>query len=341
MIEAALNAPIANSFGVAAKATKTIILNSEQQLPNLCEASTDGSYLILGGASNILLTKDFDGLVIRNALLGIRINDVGGSRYNVTCGAGENWADFVDIMVAKGLFGLENLSLIPGSVGASPIQNIGAYGVEMQQCFSTLKAFSLITGKKRIFTKQDCAFAYRDSIFKRNDMREWLITEVSFLLDTKPTLELGYGELKTEASKLALERGVTTPSATDVAQAVKAIRRSKLPDPAVLGNAGSFFKNPIVPTELIEQLKRTHPAIPSYPVVSSKTQVKTSAGWLIDQAGWKGFRRGDAGVHKDHALVLVNYGQASGAQIWQLACDIQAGVRDKFGIAIEPEPILI
>jgi UDP-N-acetylmuramate dehydrogenase len=337
----AADAPISNSFGIATKAKRVFELNAVEQLLGLAKATSIEKHLILGGASNILFTQDFDGLVVRNELKGLHVEPLQAGKHKVTCGAGENWADFVDTMTAKGLFGLENLSLIPGSVGASPVQNIGAYGIEMRQCFSELKAFDLTTGRTQTFDTQDCAFAYRDSIFKRPDMRQWLITEVSFILDEKAIIELGYGDLKTEALKLAAHRGQTQPTHSEVAQAVKSIRRSKLPDPAVIGNAGSFFKNPKVSNAKLNDLRTNHPTLPAYPLADDVNQQKIPAGWLIDKAGWKGFRRGDAGVHKDHALVLVNYGSATGQEVWQLARDIQASVNDKFGVLIEPEPIVI
>jgi UDP-N-acetylmuramate dehydrogenase len=340
MYSSIANAPVANSFGIATKANKTVALRSVAELSFVAQAATE-KHIILGGASNILFTQDFDGLVIRNELKGLRIEPMQAGKYKVSSGAGENWSDFVDTMTAKGLFGLENLSLIPGSVGASPIQNIGAYGVEMQQRFSELQAFDLITGKTQTFTHHDCNFAYRDSVFKRADMRQWLITEVSFVLDEKASIELGYGDLKAEALKLAALRGQTIPTHAQVAQAVKSIRRSKLPDPAVIGNAGSFFKNPIVSTERLTALKSAHQTLPAYPIAGDLSKHKVSAGWLIDQAGWKGFRRGDAGVHKDHALVLVNYGSATGQEVLELARDIQRSVSQRFGIEIEPEPIVI
>jgi UDP-N-acetylmuramate dehydrogenase len=341
MFSSIANAPVSNSFNIATTASKTIVLRSMEQLAFVTQAAAQEKYIILGGASNVLFTQDFDGLVIRNELKGLRIEPLQASKCRVTAGAGENWSDFVDKVTAKGLFGLENLSLIPGSVGASPIQNIGAYGVEMRQRFCDLQAFDLLTGKTQTFTTEDCAFAYRDSLFKRSEMRHWLITEVSFILDENAPIELAYGDLKTQALTLAQLRGRTNPNHSEVAQAVKNIRSSKLPDPAIIGNAGSFFKNPIVTDSQLSMLRNQHPAIPTYPIIGDTTKHKVSAGWLIDQTGWKGFRRGDAGVHKDHALVLVNYGMATGKEILQLARDIQASVNTVFGIAIEPEPIVI
>jgi UDP-N-acetylmuramate dehydrogenase len=335
------NAAIDNSFGVAAKANKTVTLQSDQKLDELRRLLLDDKYLILGGASNVLISRDYDGTVVRNQIKGTSIERLNGSLVKVRCGAGENWAVFVDTMVAKGFFGLENLSLIPGSVGASPIQNIGAYGVEMQKSFSELSAFNLTTGKTQRFTKADCAFGYRDSVFKQASMRDWIITEVCFVLNEAAPLELGYGDLKTQAQALATAKGLTNPSAVEVAQAVKLIRTRKLPDPAVLGNAGSFFKNPAVKQDFVAELQALYPSLPIYAIANDTNHLKLSAGWLIDQAGWKGYRRGDAGVHKEHALVLVNYGAASGMDIWKLALDIQKSVLAKFAVAIEPEPILI
>jgi UDP-N-acetylmuramate dehydrogenase len=335
------NATIANSFGVAAKASRTVTLQSDQQLDELRHLLLDDKYLILGGASNVLISRDYDGTVVRNQIMGTSIERLDESTVKVRCGAGENWSAFVDTMVANGFFGLENLSLIPGSVGASPIQNIGAYGVEMHKSFSELSAFNLTTGRTQQFTKSDCAFGYRDSVFKQASMRDWIITEVCFVLSATAPLELGYGDLKTEAHALAAAKGLTNPSAVEVAQAVKSIRTRKLPDPAVLGNAGSFFKNPAVEQSLVAELQTRYPSLPTYAIANDANHLKLSAGWLIDQAGWKGYRRGDAGVHKEHALVLVNYGAASGMDIWQLALDIQRTVLAKFGVAIEPEPILI
>jgi UDP-N-acetylmuramate dehydrogenase len=335
------NAAIANSFGVAAFAKKSISLQFEQQLEPLRQTLLEEKYLILGGASNVLISRNFDGTIVRNDMKGIGIERAGSSTVKVRAGAGENWASFVDAMTAQGFFGLENLSLIPGSVGASPIQNIGAYGVEMHKSFFELIAFNLTHGKTQKFNKQDCAFGYRDSIFKRPSMRDWVIIEVSFLLSEIADIELGYGDLRAEANALAQAKGLHIPTPIEVALAVKSIRTRKLPDPATLGNAGSFFKNPTVEQGIAAALLHTHPSLPIYPIASDPTLRKLSAGWLIDQAGWRGYKRGDAGVHKDHALVLVNYGSASGREIWQLAVDIQKSVWEKFGVLIEPEPILI
>jgi UDP-N-acetylmuramate dehydrogenase len=333
---------ISNSFGVKAHARREIALTSADQLEGLPGAVGSEAVLILGGASNVLFRGDFEGTVIRNRLTGISTRELPiANQVLVRCAAGEPWAGFVDVMVAQGLWGLENLSLIPGCVGASPIQNIGAYGVEVCDRFFQLKAFHIRTGETKVFNKAGCRFAYRDSVFKDPEMRDWLIVEVSFVLDTDPKPTLHYGDLKIRSLVHARSDKRTDPNLADIAQAVKDIRRSKLPDPSVLGNAGSFFKNPIVHQRVIEGLTSEFPGLPVYALAERSDAQKVSAGWLIDQCGWKGHRRGDAGVHQDHALVLVNYGNATGEQIWALASDIQASVQERFGILIEPEPILL
>jgi UDP-N-acetylmuramate dehydrogenase len=332
---------ISNTFGVEAYADRFIKLESTEQLPGLVSILRGSKYFILGGGSNTLFRGDFHGTVVANQLRGIVIKQHPDGTAEVSCGAGENWADFVDYCVEFGWYGLENLSLIPGCVGASPIQNIGAYGVEVCQAILKVDAFSLLSGESRKFSKEDCLFGYRDSIFKRPDMQHWLITSVSFSLSKTPALTLTYSGLRAAAQALASQRGAAEPDAVDVASAVKHIRISKLPDPKVIGNAGSFFKNPVVTVEKATALQLTFGQVPVYPVANDPLQKKLSAGWLIDQSGWKGFRRGNAGVHRDHALVLVNYGQATGNEIWALAMDIQASVQAKFGVQLVPEPIVL
>jgi UDP-N-acetylmuramate dehydrogenase len=332
---------IRNSFGVEAYADRLITLESTAQLATLPTILRGSKFFILGGGSNTLLRGDFHGTIVANELRGIDIYQHPDGTAEVSCGAGENWADFVDYCVKLGWYGLENLSLIPGYVGASPIQNIGAYGVEVCEVISRVDAFSLLSGESKKFSKEDCRFGYRDSIFKQPDMQHWLITSVSFKLSKTVVLALTYSGLKAAAQTVASQRGAAEPTAADVALAVKRIRISKLPDPKVIGNAGSFFKNPVVSLEKATALQLTSPQIPIYPVAANPMQRKISAGWLIDQSGWKGFRRGDAGVHSDHALVLVNYGQATGDDIWTLAMDIQASVLARFGVQLLPEPIVL
>ena len=337
-----------NTFGVAARARALVELSDPADLPAAIEAlSGHRETMVLGGGSNVLFTRDFEGAVLLVRLAGRRALDGGGSSESVVeAAAGENWDAFVRWTLARRLCGLENLSLIPGSVGASPIQNIGAYGVEMRERFESLDAVHLRTGESRVFAAGDCRFAYRDSVFKQPSMRDWLITAVRFRLPTQPRLKLDYGEIREELAR----GGVADPTPEDVARAVCAIRRRKLPDPAVLGNAGSFFRNPIVDAQTARALAAANPGMPVYPAGAEAgasagqgdgAPVKLSAGWLIDRCGWKGRREGDAGVHEKHALVLVNHGRATGAQVLALARRIQASVLERFGVRLEPEPTIV
>src|SRR5690606_1554115 len=277
----------------------------------------------------------------------------------VEAAAGENWHDFVCWTLDQGLGGLENLSLIPGTVGASPIQNVGAYGVEMRERFDSLEAADRRSGERRRLFAEDCRFGYRDSIFKHPEGAHWLVLSVRFRLSRRFEPRLDYGELRAELAAAAAAGGApraapgddaNSPAKLDaraVAAAVVAIRRRKLPDPAVLGNAGSFFRNPVVEAARADALARSHPDMPRYPADDPDPQaghaprVKLSAGWLIDRCGWKGFREGDAGVHDRHALVLVNHGAASGAQLLALAERIRESVRERFGVELEPEPTIV
>jgi UDP-N-acetylmuramate dehydrogenase len=288
---------------------------------------------VVGGGSNLLLTGDIDALVLRMASRGIRITheDCGGAI--VEAEAGEPWHPFVQDMLARGLSGLENLSLIPGTVGAAPMQNIGAYGVEIKDVFHSLVALDRQSGELREFSVQDCAFGYRDSVFK-HEVGRWLILRVRFKLSFAAQLHLDYGPVRQKLQ----EQGVQSPTPMHVSRAICAIRSEKLPDPAVLGNAGSFFKNPVVSAELAERIKQAHPGLVGYPQPDG--QVKLAAGWLIEQAGWKGFREGDAGVHALQSLVLVNYGSATGLQLLNLAQRIQADILQRFGVPLEMEPNL-
>jgi UDP-N-acetylmuramate dehydrogenase len=287
--------------------------------------------LLLGGGSNMLLTADVEALVLRMASRGIRVLEDDGERALVEVEAGEPWHPFVQWTLQQGLVGLENLSLIPGTVGAAPMQNIGAYGVELKDLFVGLTALDRLSGELREFSLDDCGFAYRDSLFKQEAGR-WVILRVRFALSRTAALHLEYGPLR---QRLA-ERGVTAPTAVDVSQAICAIRSEKLPDPALLGNAGSFFKNPLVSVELAQRLGAEHADLVAYPQADGR--VKLAAGWLIERAGWKGFREGDAGVHRLQALVLVNYGQATGQQLLALAQRIQADVLRRFAVELEIEP---
>jgi len=322
-----------NSFAVEARASHFAEAESDQQVREaLAYAEAQQlSLLVLGGGSNLLLTADVQALVLRMASRGIRLLSDDGEQVLVEAEAGEPWHPFVQWTLAQGLVGLENLSLIPGTVGAAPVQNIGAYGVELKDLFAGLTALDRHTGELREFSLEECGFAYRDSLFKRESGR-WLILRVRFALSRSAALHLDYGPVR---QRLA-EQGIDAPTALDVSQAICAIRSEKLPDPAVLGNAGSFFKNPVVPAALAQRLRAEHADLVGYPQADG--QVKLAAGWLIERAGWKGFREGDAGVHRLQALVLVNYGSATGAQLLTLARRIQADIAQRFAVELEIEP---
>ena len=287
--------------------------------------------LILGGGSNMLFHSNFEGLVVKIASRGIEVLNDDGRVLEVVAEAGEMWHDFVIHTLDNGWGGLENLALIPGCVGASPMQNIGAYGIEIKDVFSWLEAINIETGECVKFLLEDCKFGYRESIFKLEEKGKWVIVRVAFRLDRKSELKTGYGALESELSNISKEK-ITH---SDVANAVVKIRNSKLPNPAILGNAGSFFKNPVIDNTLFSDLQLIYPEIPNYSQTDGS--IKLAAGWLIDQAGWKGHNRGTHGVHDKQALVLVNRGGASGREIWRLATDIMTSVEHKFGIKLEPE----
>src|SRR5690606_36643040 len=298
----------------------------------LAEAGRRGLPLLpIGGGSNLLLTGDVEALVLRMASRGLRILADDGQRVLVEAEAGEPWHPFVLWSLEQGLSGLENLSLIPGTVGAAPMQNIGAYGVEIKDVFAGLTALDRQSGELREFGLGECAFAYRDSLFKQQPGR-WLILRVRFALRRGAPLQLDYGPVRQRVQAECRE----APSASDVSRAICAIRREKQPDPAVLGNAGRFFKNPVVPVALAELIRGEHPDLVAYP--AGEGQVKLAAGWLIDRAGWKGYRDGDAGVHGLQALVLVNHGDASGSQLLALARRIPADILQRCRVALEIEP---
>lgn len=326
-----------NTFAIDAKARYFVRVGSEDELRAalLAEEFAGQPRLILGGGSNLLLTRDFPGVVIRIELMGRCIAGCDDGATYVDAAAGENWHDFVLWTLEQGLAGLENLSLIPGTVGASPIQNIGAYGVEMKEMFHELTAIDVATGEERKFGPAACRFAYRDSVFKHEAKDCFVITRVAFRLPNAARLHLEYGEVRGELARM----GVAKPTPRDVSNAVINIRRRKLPDPAQIGNAGSFFKNPLVEHTVFERLHASHPALPHYP--GPDGLVKLPAGWLIEHAGWKGKGLGRAGVHEQHALVLVNRGGADGAQIQALAEAVQDSVEQRFGIRLEPEPMIL
>ncbi|MFK4232648.1 UDP-N-acetylmuramate dehydrogenase [Pseudomonas guariconensis] len=324
-----------NTFGIDVKARYFTQAHDDAQVRQaLAEAiERQVRVLVIGGGSNLLLTGDIDALVLHMASRGRRVLQDDGDRVVVEAEAGEPWHPFVQWSLTQGFCGLENLSLIPGTVGAAPMQNVGAYGVEIKDVFAGLTALDRETGELRDFVLEECAFAYRDSLFKRNPGR-WLILRVRFALSRTLHAHLDYGPVR----QRLLEQGVHAPTAMAISEAICSIRREKLPDPAELGNAGSFFKNPVVTAALAEQIRERFPGVVAYPQADG--QVKLAAGWLIEQAGWKGYRDGDAGVHRLQSLVLVNYGRASGAQVHDLARRIQADIYERFGVELEMEPNL-
>lgn len=326
-----------NTFGIDVKASQFAEADSVESLRSILLKFdfTKTPLLVLGGGSNILLMEDFNGLVIRNQIKGIRIVSESENNVIVEASSGEIWHHLVLWSVERNLGGIENLSLIPGSVGAAPIQNIGAYGVELKDSFHSLEALEIHTGTIRTFTKDECKFGYRNSIFKNEQKGKYIITSVKLSLCKNPVFNTSYGAIQSELQK----QGTTELDVKAISDAVIAIRRSKLPDPAQIGNAGSFFKNPEIEKSHFDVIKEKHPDIVHYPGADGK--IKVAAGWMIEQCGWKGFRDGDAGCHAKQALVLVNYGKASGEQLYKLALKIRQSVQDKFGVTIEPEVNLI
>jgi len=325
-----------NTFGLSAFAKEFAAVHSVDELAEVLSENAGKELFILGGGSNMLLTKDIDALVIHVYIKGKKITNNADGTADVTAMAGENWHEFVLYCIDNNLGGLENLSLIPGNVGTTPIQNIGAYGTEIKDTFVSCEAMEIATQQLRKFTKEECEFAYRESIFKGELKGKYIITSVTFRLTTQNhKINTSYGDIAAELTK----NGIVVPTIKDVSNAVTAIRRSKLPDPKELGNSGSFFKNPIITAEEFEKVYQQHPQMPHYTV--SDTEVKVPAGWLIEQAGFKGSRFGDAGVHAKQALVLVNYGNATGQELLDLSRKIQATVKEKFGIGIEAEVNII
>ncbi len=289
--------------------------------------------LILGGGSNLLFRDDFPGLVIHPAIPGISLADEDDRQVRIRAGAGVWWDDFVRFAVDRGWGGVENLSLIPGKVGAVPVQNIGAYGQEAAAVIDSVTGISLVSGELMDIPAADCQFGYRESVFKKELNGRFVVTSVVFRLEKKPELKISYRDV---AEKLMTRDNITVSTVRDT---IVEIRRTKLPDPAWLGNAGSFFKNPVVKNEKVKELQRLSPAIPVYR--ENEGYSKLSSGWLIDQCGWKGFRRGDAGVHERHALVLVNYGKATGKEIFELSEEIRQSVFRRFGVDLEREVMVI
>ncbi|MDB5125166.1 MAG: UDP-N-acetylenolpyruvoylglucosamine reductase [Mucilaginibacter sp.] len=325
-----------NTFGVEANAAYFVEINHKDEL---AELFLDPQWkamktLVLGGGSNLLLVNDFDGLVIRINIRGIehRINH---NEVFIEAGAGEVWNDLVNFCVTRGYAGIENLSLIPGSVGASPVQNIGAYGVELQDVFFSCCAFEVATGQFKTFTKAGCKFGYRESIFKSELKDLYIIVSVKLQLSLIPHFNLNYGAIEQELAN----RGVTSPTIKDVSRVVSHIRVSKLPDPSTIGNAGSFFKNPVIDAKAFEIIQSKFPEIVNYPV--GNHEVKLAAGWLIEQCGWKGKVVGHTGTWKNQALVLVNHGGATGLEVYTLSSQIIDSVYTKFGVMLQREVNII
>ncbi len=326
-----------NTFGLPARAAWFATITDPAQLAALIQAPgwRDSCHFILGGGSNLILTGDFAGLVLHVRIPGRTLIGEDADAWRVCAGAGENWHEFVRWTLAQGWPGLENLALIPGTVGAAPIQNIGAYGLEVAERFHHLEAVDLATAEPVIFDRAACRFGYRDSVFKGEAAGRYLITAVTFRLPKPWQPRTGYADV---AQELAV-RSIADPTATEIANTVIAIRRRKLPDPAQIGNVGSFFKNPLITAEDFQRFIAAYPDAPHYPQASGA--VKLAAGWLIERCGWKGQSLGAAGVYKQQALVLVNRGGARGAEVLRLARAIQDSVQAKFGVALELEPVLL
>jgi len=331
MISSNVNLKQFNTFGIDVKADKFAAFSSVKELKQLLHEFPDEPKLILGGGSNILFTKDFKGLVLKNEITGFEILKETKKEVIVKSGAGEIWHQFVLNCIDHGFAGIENLSLIPGSVGASPMQNIGAYGVEIKDVFHSLEAYHIESGKVHEFTNKECEFGYRESVFKHKFKGQYIILTVTFKLSKDPDLNTSYGAIESELEK----RGISKPTIKDISETVIAIRTSKLPDPKVIGNAGSFFKNPVVDQKLVDAILEKNPDAPNYPAEKGKR--KLAAGWMIEKAGWKGKTFGNYGVHKLQALVLVNYSDATGRQILDLSHDIIESVNKEFGVILERE----
>ncbi|HEY8511864.1 MAG TPA: UDP-N-acetylmuramate dehydrogenase [Cyclobacteriaceae bacterium] len=323
-----------NTFHIPALARLFVCISSAEEFVELTGTKEfrNNRILILGGGSNILLTADFDGLVVKNEIKGINVVAEDEDTVTLEVGSGEEWHGFVRYCVERDWGGVENLSLIPGTVGAAPMQNIGAYGVEIRETIVHVDTIDMTTGATRRFNNEACAFGYRESVFKNEHKGRYFISSVTLRLTRRNhVINTSYGAIK----DILAQRGVTSPGVKDVSEAVIAIRRSKLPDPATIGNAGSFFKNPSVDADTLEFIRSKTDHVPTFPGEGGLTKVP--AGWLIEQCGWKGVTLGNIGVHKHQALVLVNYGGGSGSEIWNLAMKIRESVKDKFGVTLQPE----
>jgi len=321
-----------NTFGIDVNAKLYADISTESDLISIFSEAVikEEKLLVLGGGSNMLFTKDYDGLVLKISIKGITVKE-DGAEILVTAGAGEVWDSLVKFCVAKRYAGIENLTLIPGTVGASPIQNIGAYGVEIKDVFESCTAFEIATGEIKTFNKADCEFAYRESVFKGKLKGRYIITSVTYRLSSVANLQTHYGAINTELER----RGISEPTIADVSDVVAAIRVSKLPDPSTIGNAGSFFKNPIIDKVVFDKLLSSFPDMPHYPAPDAR--VKLAAGWLIEQCNFKGVVDGNTGTWKNQALVLVNHGGATGQEVYRFSEKIINTVQQKFGVLLERE----
>lgn len=321
-----------NTFGMDVKASRFVEYASVEELRGLWNAEREAvaCALHIGGGSNLLFASDYEGLILHSAIKGYTVVKETEEEVEVRVGAGEVWDDFVAYTVANGWYGAENLSLIPGEVGASAVQNIGAYGVEAKDLIVSVDTFGLETGEECRFMREECRYAYRESVFKQELKGKYAVTFVTYRLKKHPVFHLEYGNIRAELEKQGCQVDLE-----NVRRIIIAIRQAKLPDPKVLGNAGSFFMNPVVPKMQFEALLAQYPDMPHYPV--DDAHVKIPAGWMIDRCGWKGKRVGHAGVHEKQALVLVNCGGATGKEVMHLAEEIVASVRERFGVTIRPE----
>jgi UDP-N-acetylmuramate dehydrogenase len=326
-----------NTFGVDVKAKYFTSINTINELIELTKTNVfkDLELLILGGGSNILFTKDFDGLVILNNIKGKEIIDQNQQSIFLKIGAGENWHELVMYCVDNGWGGIENLSLIPGNTGTAPMQNIGAYGVEIKETFIELEALEISSGKIVKFNNSDCEFGYRESVFKNKMKNQYIILNITLELKKNPVLNINYGDVKA----ILESQNIKNPGIKEVSNAIISIRQSKLPDPKKIGNSGSFFKNPIASLNQLELIKKKYPNVVNYEI--NENEFKIAAGWLIERAGWKGKKFNNYGVHEKQALVLVNYGLANGMEIFELSEKIILDIKDKFGITLEREVNII
>lgn len=337
LIQTDINLQPYNTLNISARAKLFASIESENQLKTILNSAAveDERIFVLGGGSNILFSDDFDGLIIHVNIKGKEITSETGDHIFLRIGAGENWHELVRYCVEQGWGGIENLSLIPGMVGAAPIQNIGAYGAELKDVFASLDALEINSGNKRSFNKDECRFGYRDSIFKNELKGKMIVTAVVLKLSKNPKINTSYGAIKTRLE----EKGIKNPGIRDISDTVMEIRNSKLPNPGDVGNAGSFFKNPVISEEVYNRLQKRYPEIPGYHV--GDHSVKVPAGWLIEETGWKGKVIGNTGTYKQQALVIVNHGGASGNEILELADAIRTSVKGEFGIELVPEVNII